>query len=533
MMQSSFSRRQFCKVGGIGTAGMAALAAGVSNVAQAVEMTESAKNWEPVRTVETDVVVVGAGSGLWAAYKTTEAGLATVVIEKAASCETSNTNNIGGTTAADTKVQASAGVECPIGTVYARLMSFAEGTVNCALVRRCLEASGKCIDALTDMGADIMVGADRYGVGFQSVHVYLSPNRMPLVESAVLGAGGQIDYNTEAKELIVEGGRVVGLYAEGPDGDVEYRAKAVVLACGGFLEDDEMLKKYYGANVQIGKFRTAYNDGAGIKMALKAGAMMDVNFAMGSLADAAGFNGRAKDIEGTYLFDRNQAFNLGTYGTLNVDHTGERFIDEFLIASNPLAFGGAIQTRIGWYYAIADQKMVDYLMTHSAYDRVGRTSIWPVGELLFDEPQERLQEDINKAIDEGWAWKGDTIDELADVAGLPLLADQVARYNGACEAGEDDQFFTPGDFLVALNEGPFYAIQYQVGGLSTMGGIRTDNYCRAVDSGDNAIAGLYVCSSDNGSAFNAPYYDTGGTCNAMCIGTSWVAGETAVADIAG
>lgn len=294
-----------------------------------------------------------------------------------------------------------------------------------------------------------------------------------------------------------------------------------------------MLKKYYGDSVQIGKFRTAYNDGAGIKMALKAGAMMDTNFAIGSLADAAGFNGRAKDIESTYLFSRNSAFNIGTFGSLNVDHTGERFINEFLIASNPLAFGGAIQTRIGWYYAIVDQKMVDYLMEYSAYDRVNRTDIWPVGELLFDTPQENLQEDLDKAIEEGWAWKGETLEELAEAAGLPLLPAQVEKYNAACASGVDDEFFTPADFLVSVDEGPFYAIQYQVGGLSTMGGIRTDNYCRAVDSNDDAIAGLYICSSDNGSAFNAPYYDTGGTCNAMCIGTSWVAGETAVADIQG
>lgn len=533
MMQESVSRRQFFKIGGVSAAGAAALAAGASGVALAEEGAGAEKQWAPVKTVEADVVVVGAGSGLWAAYKTTEAGLSTVVVEKAEGCETSNTNNIGGTTAADTKWQAEAGVDCPISKVYARLMSFAEGTVNCALVRRCLEASGKCLDTLKDMGAEIMVGADRYGAGFQSVHVYLSANRMTLVEAAVLAAGGQIDYKTEGKELIVEDGKVVGLYAEGPDGDVEYRAKAVILATGGFLEDDDMLKKYYGDNVQIGKFRTAYNDGAGIKMALKAGAMMDTNFAIGSLADAAGFNGRAKDVESTYLFNRNSAFNIGTFGSLNVDHTGERFINEFLIASNPLAFGGAIQTRIGWYYAIVDQKMVDYLMGHSAYDRVSRTDIWPVGELLFDAPQENLQEDLDKAVEEGWAWKGETLEELAEAAGLPLLPAQVERYNAACAAGVDDEFFTPAEFLVSVDEGPFYAIQYQVGGLSTMGGIRTDNYCRAVDSNDDAIAGLYICSSDNGSAFNAPYYDTGGTCNAMCIGTSWVAGETAVADIQG
>ena len=78
----------------------------------------------------------------------------------------------------------------------------------------------------------------------------------------------------------------------------------------------------------------------------------------------------------------------------------------------------------------------------------------------------------------------------------------------------------------------YYAIQYQCGALNTMGGIRTDNSCRAVDKTDTAIKGLYIGSADNGSAFAAPYYNVGGCCNAMCMGSSWVAGETIIDDLA-
>lgn len=540
---ADISRRSLLKFGGISAAGLAAIGlVGCNSASQnepsttgpeTEETTE--KQWNPEETIECDVVVVGAGSGLWAAYQTASAGLKTIVLEKADSCLFSNTNNIGGTTAADTSIQKAAGVDCPIEKVYSRLMSFAEGTVNQALVRRCLEASGKVIDTLSDLGVEIIVGADRYGVGFDSVHVYMTSNKMSFVEEEVLSSGADIHYGTEGEELIVENGSVVGVYATSSSKEIAYRAKAVVLATGGFLEDDDMLREIYGDNIQIGKFRMAMNDGAGIKMAKKAGAMMDTNFAIGTLADVGGYNGNAKDIIGTYLMPdtRSQAFCFGTYGSLHVDHTGERFINEYYLASNPLAFGGAIQTRIGWYYAIADQKMVDYLMEHSAFDRVGRAESWLVGPLLFDEPQTRLQADIDAAINEGWAWKGETLEELSKAADLPLLSEQVARYNEACTAGKDTEFFSPEEFLISLDQGPYYAIQYQIGALSTMGGIRTDNYCRAVDGTDTVIPGLYISSSDNGSAFNAPYYDTGGTCNAMCIGTSWVAGETVVSDANG
>ena len=65
-----------------------------------------------------------------------------------------------------------------------------------------------------------------------------------------------------------------------------------------------------------------------------------------------------------------------------------------------------------------------------------------------------------------------------------------------------------------------------------MGGVRTDNSCRAVNAELKPIPGLYIGSSDNGSVFAAPYYNVGGSCNAMCMATSWVAGQTAAEDIA-
>ena len=535
-LENDISRRDLLRAGGFMTAGLAL--AGITGcvpepAVDTGQQPEDQKVWNE-HIIEADVVVIGAGSGLWAAYQAVTAGLETVVIEKSDSYASANTNIIGGTTAAETALEKESGVSTTTEQVFSKMMKFAEGSVNCALVRRCLDGAREVLDSWRELGCEFFMGPDRYSTGFDSVHVYLTPNKLSLVESAITAAGGRLYYGTEGKQLIVENGKVTGVYATDAVGDLAFKAKAVILATGGFLSDAEMMRQHFGQQVQPGIFTFAENNGAGIKMALEAGATLDTNFAIGSLADAAGFNSKAENILGSYLGEqRNQAFCFTTNGSMQVDRNGERFIDEYSVAANPLAFGGAIQTRIGWFYAIADQKMVDFLMQHSAFDRVGRHSSWSVGPIMFDAPNTRLQEDLNKAIEEGWAWVADTPEKLAEAAKLPKLAKQIESYNAACAAGYDSWFFTPKPFLIPLDTGPYYAIQNQVGALSTMGGIRSDNFCRAVDENDRPVAGLYVCASDNGSVFNAPYYEVGGTCSAMCLGTSWVAGQTAVADIRG
>jgi fumarate reductase flavoprotein subunit len=535
LLESDISRRTLLRIGGFGAAGLAL--AGMAGcvpepAANSDAQPEEQKAWEPVQTIEADVVVVGAGSGLWAAYKAATAGLKTVVIEKADSFASANTNIIGGTTAAETVLEKESGVTTTTEQVFTKMMKFAEGSVNCALVRRCLDGARDVLDSWRELGCEFFMGSDRYSTGFDSVHVYLTPNKLSLVETAVTAAGGSIYYGTEGKQLMLDKGIVNGIYATDSAGDIAFKAKAVILATGGFLSDAEMMRQHFGQQVQPGIFTFAENNGAGIKMALEAGAILDTNFAIGSLADAAGFNNKAENILGSYLSEqRNQAFCFTTNGSMLVDRNGERFIDEYSVAANPLAFGGAIQTRVGWFYAIADQKMVDFLTEHSAFDRVGRDPSWPVGPIMFDTPNSRLKEDLNKAIEQGWAWYGDTPEKLAAAAKLPKLPEQIQAYNEACAAGHDNWFYTPSSFLIPLDTGPYYAIQNQVGALSTMGGVRTDNFCRAVDENDRPIPGLYVCASDNGSVFNAPYYEVGGTCSAMCLGTSWVAGQTVVADI--
>ena len=88
-----------------------------------------------------------------------------------------------------------------------------------------------------------------------------------------------------------------------------------------------------------------------------------------------------------------------------------------------------------------------------------------------------------------------------------VVAAEMAKYNGYCAAGKDEQFYKPACFLQPVAEGPFYAMQYEPSAWVTIGGIRTNDRLQAIDDAGIAIPGLYVAGADNGTLMSAPYCD--------------------------
>ena len=79
-------------------------------------------------------------------------------------------------------------------------------------------------------------------------------------------------YESVATELIYEDGHVRGVVAETNGLSAKIRARAVVLACGGFESNAEMRARYLGPNWDLAKVRgTRFNMGDGLRMALAIG----------------------------------------------------------------------------------------------------------------------------------------------------------------------------------------------------------------------------------------------------------------------
>lgn len=97
-----------------------------------------------------------------------------------------------------------------------------------------------------------------------------------LVQSLTDAAGRkgiEIFYETRATSLIYDGKRVLGVKAKRRGEPVEFPARSVVLACGGFEANPEWRTRYLGPGWELAKVRgTRFNMGEGLKMALEIGA---------------------------------------------------------------------------------------------------------------------------------------------------------------------------------------------------------------------------------------------------------------------
>src|SRR5206468_3305844 len=91
--------------------------------------------------------------------------------------------------------------------------------------------------------------------------------------TAFARAGIAVLYDTPAVALLQGDDGIAGVRVRHQGRFVDLRAKAVVLACGGFEANAEMRARYLGPGWDLAKVRgSRYNTGQGLRMALDIGA---------------------------------------------------------------------------------------------------------------------------------------------------------------------------------------------------------------------------------------------------------------------
>lgn len=281
-------------------------------------------------------------------------------------------------------------------------------------------------------------------------------------------------YESTVRELVVEDGVVTGVVAATRAGRVIHTG-VVVLACGGYEGNAEMMARYHGAKGMTCRPVARggnYNKGEGIEMALAAGAATAGNF---SLFHAEPIDPRSGDPEAAIM-----AF---TYGIL-VDVHGQRFVDE---ARGPID---------AWYERTTrDIQAQDRGMAWMILDAAGQAVPNLKTAIRTEEP----------------AITGATIEELAGKIDLDpeVLAETVAEYNAACPGGEwdvtrPDGLATAGlhpaksNWARPIEQGPFAAYPIMAANVFTFGGLKVDASSRVVDRDGRAIPGLYAAGEMTG-----------------------------------
>lgn len=536
---SEISRRNFLVGSGVAAVGIMGGLAGCSAGGSGSKAEDKANAEAPAaktatQTMEADVVVAGLGAGgLLAAYGAATGGAKVIAIDATSSMEgTTNTR-----TSAAFAVGSSLQAVSPDPLTIEEFMEYVnKGTnyqSNNKTLRAMIEASGRAVDVFVDAGMPFKVDftnstrADAMMTRGGCVYGVVGEERAAYFTKIADDAGVECLFNTTAETLLYDGsGAVAGLQCTSGKDVIDIKAKAVILATGGFLGSPEETAKHF-AGAKIVCMGNMLNTGAGINMAMDAGAQLGKCFSI-SMNEYGGANTKATP---TYSFrpntGTNEAMRLPVFGGILLDSTGNRFINEGVMCEKTM-FCCEPLVRESYYYAVCDEAFMKRWETEALPAFLGDERM---KGMFADVVATNVREEFDKAVEEGWAYKADTLEELAEFFKLPNLPASVKEYNGYCAAGKDEQFFTEARFLTPVAEGPFYIIESMPAGWLSLGGIKCDGSCQAIDADNQPIDGLFVVGAD-ADLFTSPYY-AAGSANGFAVASGLIAGEAAAKAIAG
>ena len=331
-----------------------------------------------------------------------------------------------------------------------------------------------------------------------------------------------IEIRTEntALHLYYDDGTVNGVYVSGPDGEYAIKAKAVILACGGFAGNQDMLKLKTGLDSSriIDTGMEGAGTGDGLRMAYECGSDQTAVATPGFVWPA---------IEGIPFYEQASVLACNEMG-LWVNQNGKRWINEDII----LEFSECCNAILGQQHvwSIIPQNEVDRHMEEACY--MGWGTYVYYGSVMT-EVQESL--DTYTSTGASNAVKADTLEEIAEFIGVDadVLQETVDNYNAMCEAGEDTEFGKDATYMHALEEGPYYAFELYTNAPTTHGGIRINTDCQVLDANFDPIPGLYSASDDNSGLYgDTNMNDPGGMGTSMTILCGMIAPVSAAEYIA-
>ena len=541
--QGCIDRRGFLKGAAISAAAVAGVGAlaGCSSSSSGSTSGSSSESFVPDETLDCDICVVGCGaSGFMASITAAKAGAKVITVDKGSGVTAVNGVYVSGPFAVGTDVlqNKEGGTTLTVDDVFYHIMDYTHWTPNPSLDRRCLENSKNAVANLEEIGYQFKEVNFRFETpfigekgGFHLITTALE-DRIKLWEAALDKYGIDIHWSTPMKSILMDGDKAVGITAEAEDGTkYQINAGAVILASGGYLGNRDLQERFLKTRkLNVAKGGESLCTGDSILAVEEVGGALEKTFGY-CPCEYGGTNSKASRPAKQDKYDQNYAFKFGYYGNLLVDAEGKRFINEGLLCDYPMSYGSEQTLKNSPWYAVVDQTYVDAMTTQGLYNyctsRGATSENWFIGNYFKDRILDKLPQDIEEGIAEGWCWKADTLDELADTVGLPDLVETVQTYNGYCDAGADAEFGANPWYLSAVKTPPFYVTQNEPSAWSTFGGIRIDDQCRVCNIDNEPMQGLYAVGTDAGSLYYSPYYDVPGFCYGLCIDSGFIAATDA------
>lgn len=402
------------------------------------------------------------------------------------------------------------------------------------IIRNLIDGCGETLDWMMENGFDFDPAKGFVG-GKWAIFTPYAGNKA-LTETYYANAydifekqyGGQYLLETEGTELIMEDGRMAGVKAVKQDGtQVIIHADAVILATGGFGGNAEMQKQYLGESWRL--YGMAQNDGAGISMAVNAGAAT-YNIDMPPMSHFVAPYTITTAFENP--MDNDIPYALVCSGeVMAVDQTGSRFVAESGIAMNAYKNGAK-------YYTILSAEQIA-ILKEQGFSKAASGRYLSQGGVAENTPLENIDAVLQNGIDMGFIYKADSLEALVDAIGndkmsLDNVMASVEQYNAAAEGAEDafgkaPELFerlgginTESEYYVAVTGAPYI--------YATCGGLDVNADMQVLNEAGEAIEGLYAVGLDSmGVLFTNTkgYANYGGVAQGYAFYSGQVAGASA------
>ena len=489
------------------------------------EAPSTGKNWREapapieaskiVETIDSDIVVIGAGmTGISAALRASELGASVSVVEKEKSY------NVRGWFfgAVNTKWTKEAGIEVDEYEITRDWIANANNKARERNVIRFVKDSGKAIEWIGDKAvakglkpfiSNAVYRGETYKE-YPSGHLFLggpifekdpalgpAKDTMEIAYQESIENGAKYYFKSPAVQLIKDGDKVSGCIAETEEGYKQFNAKTAVIIASGDIHGDKELSEEL---VPIAnKFPSNYfpmgaNTGDGLKMGVWAGAHCQ---------------------EGPYATAVHpQRYSRQSYCFLFVNTKGERYMNEdtWVQAKSLVTAQHSPEEPFAW--SIFDDSWREDVPESLKY---GGGMFWdyhmhPYGEEWKPDTDEKT---IAKSIEEKNGFQADTLEELADLIGVPKeqFLKTVERYNELCAKKHDDDFGKRPELMFDITKPPFTALKFGGALLCVIGGLEVNEFGQVLDDNFEPMPGLYAAGNIAGGLYGYDY-------STLCLGNS-------------
>lgn len=410
-----------------------------------------------------DIVVIGAGgAGLSAATQVASMDANVIVLEKQGIIGGNTNYSTGGLNAAETSVQKGLGIIDSKKSHFDDTMNGGHFLNDPSLVETLVNKAAGAVDWLISLGADMSNVGQMAGSSQKRTHrpdggAAIGPHLMAVLSKAAQAENISIRTRNTVTALTEENGKVTGVKVSTPEGAYTIKAKAVIIATGGFGANLPMVARY---RPELKDFNTSNHHGA-TGDAFEWVSSLDVPLV---LMDQIQIHPTG-EISSHLLISEAVRGN----GAIMVNHEGERFVNEMM-------------TR---------DKLSDAILTQT-----GQSAF-----LIFDQSVRESLAAIENYAQQGLLTEAESASELAQIINIPVstFVETMNKYQAYQTTGEDIEFGrNANEMPCALNQAPYYAIEVEPVLHHTMGGIKINSKAEVVNRNGDPVPGLYAAGEVTG-----------------------------------